>query len=134
MFFRKKEDKHKKELTASIKTSGGTLTAYSTEFETEFHEKSEENPNLVHLFSCDRLNLWLNVAEFEVWSSIHNPQIGKQTHWEKLENHDLENLLALGILYSRDFHNPFPRDFYVKKGILRRMSKMLKKIKKKSPE
>lgn len=124
------EEKTKTSLTTTIKLSPNKfIKATSTEFQMEIIEVKKKNPNLTHLFCMGHDNYWLNLEEEELWRSTFNPAIGKQRAWKQIPEYGVKNLLALGILAQRNYHNPFPRNMHLRKDILRRMSKMLKKIK-----
>jgi len=130
-FLKKSKKKQvKTKLTTIIQLSNNKfIKAESKEFQTEIIEVKKENPNLIHLFCIGNDNYWFNESEEEIWRSTFNPSIHKQKAWKQIPQYGIRNLLALGILVERDFHNPFPHKFYLKKDVLRRMSKILKRIK-----
>jgi len=129
-FRRNKKKKVKTKLTTTIQLEKNKfIKAESKEFKTEIIEVKKENPNLIHLFCIGNDNYWLNESEEEIWRSTFNSSIHKQRAWKQIPQYGIRNLMALGILAERNFHNPFPKTIWLKKDVLRRMSKILKKIK-----
>lgn len=126
--FKKKE--YQRELVAMIKTSGGTITAKSKEFTEEFHTISKKNQNLLHLFCDQRDNYWLNIFDWEVWRSTHDPFLHKQTNWKQLPDNSLRNLFVPALLNELNFRNPFPEVIRLKKDVKQKMRKLLDKMEK----
>lgn len=78
------------EVDSIIKKGKFTFHAQSTNFEVEAGVKSEKNQDLIHLYSFGKYNLWLARSDdsIDFWMSILNDKLGKQTLWQKLEEHD----------------------------------------------
>ena len=49
--------------------------------------------------------------------------------YERLERHDFETMLALGVLYQRESCNPLPENFYLRNALKRKTKKILGRFK-----
>lgn len=98
--------------------------------------KMEKNPDLVFLcWFGNHTKVIYNKVSDEFWALHLKPVWVKHRRtmqiesWEKLEEHDFDTMLALGIVYHRDFHNPMPREIYLRNALKRKIKKILGRFK-----
>lgn len=91
----------------------------------------KKNPDLVFLCNISNSKIYYNIPKDEFWLEVYQPtwinhkRTLRKVGSVKLEQHDLETMKILGILYERNFNNPLPQTIYVKKRD-RRKAKQIK--------
>jgi len=87
----------------------------------EKFKKKQKRPDLIHVCSIANIKIYYNVVSEEFWMLVLKPlwvkhkRMMKEIAWIKLEEHDFETMKVLSILYERDFNNPLPQTFWIKK-------------------
>lgn len=96
--------------------------------------KIEKNPDLICLCSIGRSKIYYNQVKDEFWRLnlkpvwVRHRRTMQIESWEKLQPHDFETMLALGILYHRDFHNPIYPQIWIRKRVRKKMRKIIDKF------
>ncbi len=100
-------------------------------FHHEILRKPEKDESLVTLCSIGRIKIIYNKFTDEYWMLILKPVWVKHRRtmqiesWVKLEDHDFETMMALGFLHHRGFHNPIPKNIFVRNALKRKIRKIL---------
>ena len=96
-------------------------------------EKKDKNPDLVCLGRLNRDKIYYNPITEKFWLLrikpywVNKKRIMETESWNKLEEHDLETMLALGLVWYRmDVDkNPLKNRIYLRKALMRKMRKIL---------
>jgi hypothetical protein len=94
-------------------------------------KKIAKNNYLIHVCNINRGKIYYNVIEHEFWLCVLRPVWIKHKRtmqivsWIKLEEHDIESLLAFCLCYIRDFENPIPKTLWVRNKTRKKMEKVL---------
>lgn len=119
-----------KRVTTTIDTEGGQkVKIYSQKNTTVKRYDYAFNPNLKEVIKINHSIIYQFLDSGDFAQFTFDPSGEQQPIWNKLEDHDIENLEAFSMAHHRQFHNPIPKRVRVRKKIQRKMRNIIDKFK-----
>lgn len=119
-----------KNVVTSIETEDGQkVKIYSQKKVTVKRFDYAKNPNLKEVVRINHSIIYQFLDSGDFVQFTFDPTGEQEPVWNKLENHDIENLHAFCIAHQRNFHNPpsYPQ-VWIRKKVRKKMQKIMEKF------
>lgn len=116
-----------KNVVTDIETvSGQKVRIYSQEKVVVERYDYTKNPNLKEVVRINHSIIYQFIDSGDFVQFTFDPSGEQQPIWNKLDNHDIDSLLAFCVAHQRGFHNPpsYPQ-IWLRKNVMRKLKKIL---------